>query len=192
MVMVFTMAAFVSVGKVDKRFLLRADLPIRYSSAIWSLLPFDFGHVCVLSPGLRVIKVKAMAMAKVMMMMMMIMMMLMMVISIPEVLRQVGWLHQRQHQSFYRLRVFYEPKLPHTQSFPSAQSFPWKTLLHLNCGSLKSALKQALKRVLKQTLSNNVQYRYNSEVSRRWRQVWVHLRPAAVYTSVGSCANLYE
>jgi hypothetical protein len=29
------------------------------------------------------------------------------VIIVSEVLRQVDWLHQCQHQSFYRLRAFY-------------------------------------------------------------------------------------
>jgi hypothetical protein len=43
----------------------------------------------------------------VMMGMAMAMMVLVMVISVPEVLRQVGWLCQRQRQSFHRLRAFY-------------------------------------------------------------------------------------
>jgi hypothetical protein len=34
-------------------------------------------------------------------------MVLVMVIIVPEVLGQVGWLRQHQHQRFYRLRVFY-------------------------------------------------------------------------------------
>jgi hypothetical protein len=41
----------------------------------------------------------AMAMAMVMV--------LAIVIIVPEVLIQVGWLHQRQHQTFHRLRAFY-------------------------------------------------------------------------------------
>ena len=41
----------------------------------------------------------AMAMVKVMI--------LVIVIIVPEVLRQVGWLHERQHQCFYRLGAFY-------------------------------------------------------------------------------------
>ena len=43
----------------------------------------------------------AMAMA------MAIVMVLVIVIIVPEVLIQVGWLRQRQHQSFHRLRDFY-------------------------------------------------------------------------------------
>ena len=42
-------------------------------------------------------KAKAMAMAMV----------LVIVIIVPEVLIQVGWLRQRQHQSFHRPRAFY-------------------------------------------------------------------------------------
>ena len=34
-------------------------------------------------------------------------MVLVMVIILPEVLRQVGWLRQRQRQSFCKLRAFY-------------------------------------------------------------------------------------
>jgi hypothetical protein len=34
-------------------------------------------------------------------------MVLVMVIIVPEVLRQVGWLRQRQRQRFHRLRAFY-------------------------------------------------------------------------------------
>jgi hypothetical protein len=40
------------------------------------------------------------------MVMMAMMMVSVMVIIVPEALRQVGWLRQRQHQSFYRLRAF--------------------------------------------------------------------------------------
>jgi hypothetical protein len=31
----------------------------------------------------------------------------MVMVMVPEALRQVGWLHQRQRQSFYRLRAIY-------------------------------------------------------------------------------------
>jgi len=82
---------------------------------------------------------------------------LLMVIIVPEEIGQVDWLRQRQHQSFHRLRAFYWPKLPQTESFPSTKSFPWKTLLHpklgsLKRGSLKQALKQAIKQAVKQDL----------------------------------------
>jgi len=40
------------------------------------------------------------------MVMMAVMMVSVMVIIVPEALRQVGWLQQRQHQSFRRLRAF--------------------------------------------------------------------------------------
>ena len=50
-------------------------------------------------------------------------------VTVPKALTQVGWLRQCQYQSFNRLKAFYWPKLPETQSFPSAQSFPCRTLL---------------------------------------------------------------
>jgi len=40
-------------------------------------------------------------------MMAMVMMAMVMVIIVPEALRQVGWLRQRQYRSFHRLRAFY-------------------------------------------------------------------------------------
>jgi hypothetical protein len=82
-----------------------------------NLLPAShrlWAYVCTFGPGLMVM----MAMAMV----------LVMVII---VLRQVGWLRQRQHQSFHRLRAL------QTQSFPLAKSFPWKTLYLPKRGSLK-------------------------------------------------------
>jgi hypothetical protein len=42
-------------------------------------------------------------MAMVMMAMVMMALVLVMVITVPVALRQVGWLHQRSHQSFLRL-----------------------------------------------------------------------------------------
>jgi len=51
-----------------------------------------------------------MAMGMVMMMIVMVMvlvMVLVMVITVLEALREVGWLCQRQHQSFHRLGAFY-------------------------------------------------------------------------------------
>jgi hypothetical protein len=72
-----------------------------------------------------------------MVIMTMIMMTMVMVIRVCEALRQVGWLHQRSHQSFHRLRAFCQPKLPQTQCLPSAERFPWKTV------HLKAWLSQA-------------------------------------------------
>ena len=40
-------------------------------------------------------------------MVMAMVMVLVMVITVLEALRRVGWLRQRQHQSFHRLRAFY-------------------------------------------------------------------------------------
>src|SRR5882757_3312288 len=63
----------------------------------WNLVPASprlWAYVCGFGPGKM-----AMAMAMVMV--------LVIVIIIPEVLIQVGWLRQRQHQSFHRLRAFY-------------------------------------------------------------------------------------
>ena len=51
--------------------------------------------------GLGLMEMMEMAMA------MAIVMVLVIVIIVPEVLRQVGWLRQRQHQSFHRLRALY-------------------------------------------------------------------------------------
>jgi hypothetical protein len=50
-----------------------------------------------------IVIVMAMAMAMAMAMVLVIVI----VIIVSEVLRQVGWLHQRQHQSFHRIRAFY-------------------------------------------------------------------------------------
>jgi len=66
-----------------------------------NLLPASHGlgaYVGAFGPGLMVM------MAMVMMAMVMVSVM---VIIVPEVLRQVGWLRQRQHQSLYRLTAFY-------------------------------------------------------------------------------------
>jgi hypothetical protein len=59
--------------------------------------------VCTFGPGLMVMIVIVMAMAMAMAMVLVIVI----VIIVSEVLRQVGWLRQCQHQSFYRLRAFY-------------------------------------------------------------------------------------
>ena len=48
----------------------------------------------------------AMALAMAMAMAMAMVLVLVIIIIVPEVLRQVGWLRQRQHQSFHRLRAF--------------------------------------------------------------------------------------
>ena len=56
-----------------------------------------WAYVCAFGPGL---------MGKMAMVMAMVMV-LAIVIIVPEVLIQVGWLPQRQHQSFHRLRAFY-------------------------------------------------------------------------------------
>jgi len=60
-----------------------------------------WAYVCPFGLGLMEMMAMVMAMA------MAIVMVLVTVIIVPEVLRQVGWLRQRQHQSFYRLRAFY-------------------------------------------------------------------------------------
>jgi len=59
-----------------------------------------WADVCAIGLGLMVTMVMVMAM-------MMIVMVMVMVITVLEALRQVGWLCQRQHQSFHRLRAFY-------------------------------------------------------------------------------------
>jgi len=56
-----------------------------------------WAYVCAFGPGLM----RKMAMVMVMVMVLAI------VIIVPEVLIQVGWLRQRQHQSIHRLRAFY-------------------------------------------------------------------------------------
>jgi len=65
-----------------------------------NLLPASYrlcAYVCAFGLGLMEMIAMAMAMA------MAIVMVLVIVIIVPEVLRQVGWLHQRQYQSFHRL-----------------------------------------------------------------------------------------
>jgi len=59
-------------------------------------------YVCAFSLGLMVMIAMVMVMAMV----------FGMVIKVLEVLRQVGWPHQRQHWSLHRLRAVYWPKLP--------------------------------------------------------------------------------
>jgi len=71
-------------------------------------------YVCAFGPGLMGMMAMVIAMALVMV--------LAIVIIVPEVLIQVGWLRQRHHQTFHRPRAFYLPKLPQTQSFPSAKA----------------------------------------------------------------------
>jgi hypothetical protein len=60
--------------------------------------------------GLRVMMAMVMMamvmMAMVMAMMMAMVMVLVMEITVLDALREVGWLRQRQHQSFHRLRAF--------------------------------------------------------------------------------------
>jgi len=69
-----------------------------------NLLPAShwlWAYVCSFGLGLMEMMAMAMAMA------MAIVMVLVIVIIVPAVLRQVGWLRQRQHQSFHRPRAFY-------------------------------------------------------------------------------------
>jgi len=47
---------------------------------------------------------------------MVMMVMVMVMVTVPKALSQVGWLRQRQCQSFNRLIAFYWPMLPQTQS----------------------------------------------------------------------------
>jgi hypothetical protein len=70
-----------------------------------NLLPAShrlWAYVCAFGLGLMVMMVIVMAT-----MMIAMVMVLVMVITILEALSQVGWLHQRQHRSFHRLRAFY-------------------------------------------------------------------------------------
>jgi len=66
-----------------------------------NLLPAShrlWAYVYAFGPGLMVI------MAMVIMAMVMV---LVVVTIVPEALRQVGWLRQRQHPSYHRLRAFF-------------------------------------------------------------------------------------
>jgi len=65
-------------------------------------------NVCTLGPGLMVM---------VVMVLVIVMMIVMVMVMVPKALSQVGWLRPRQCQSFHRLKAFYLPKLPETQSF---------------------------------------------------------------------------
>jgi len=60
-----------------------------------------WAYVCEFGLGLMGKMVMAMVMAMAMLMVLAI------VRIVPEVLRQVGWLHQHQHQSFHRPSAFY-------------------------------------------------------------------------------------
>ena len=66
-----------------------------------------WAYVCTFGLGLMELMARAMAMAIAIAMAMAIVMVLVIVIIVQEVLRQVGWLHQSQHQSFHRLRAFH-------------------------------------------------------------------------------------
>jgi len=66
-----------------------------------------WAYVCAFGLGLMELMARAMAMAIAMAMAMAIVMVLVIVIIVQEVLRQVGWLRQSQHQSFHRLRAFH-------------------------------------------------------------------------------------
>jgi len=64
-----------------------------------------WAYVCAF--GLGLMEMVTMAMVLAMAMAMAMVMVLVIVIIVPEGLRLVGWLRQRQHQSFHRLRAFY-------------------------------------------------------------------------------------
>jgi hypothetical protein len=86
-------------GNVDNSKLGRADLRLRYSSGISCFLPIDCG-VCVrIRSGADGDDGDGDGDGMVMV--------LVIVLIVPEVLRQVGWVHPCQHQSFHRLRAFY-------------------------------------------------------------------------------------
>jgi len=70
-------------------------------------------------------------------------------------LRQVGWLCLHQHQSFIRMRWFYEPKLAQTQSSLSGKA---------SCGKPYSSRSVALPRA---ALSSSLSGRLSSRLSRR-------------------------
>jgi hypothetical protein len=91
------------------------------------------------------------------MVMVRVMVMVMVTVMVLKALSQVDWLCQSQCQSSNRLKAFYWPKLPQTQSFHTAKSFPWKILLlpkhgFVKHGSLELTPKQALKQAIKQAI----------------------------------------
>jgi hypothetical protein len=59
---------------------------------------------------------------------MVMMVIVMVMVMVPKALSQVGWLCQRQCQSFNRLKAFYWPKLPQIQS-SIGPKIPVETLL---------------------------------------------------------------
>jgi hypothetical protein len=70
----------------------------------------------------------------------------MVMVMVLKALCQIGWLYQRQCQSFNILIAFYWPKLPQTQSFHTANSFQRKSLLLLKCSFVRhGSLEQAPK-----------------------------------------------
>jgi len=79
---------------VDNWILGRADLRLKCSNGIYSLLPTDCGCMCK-HLGLLVMMVMVMMVMMAMVLMMAMMMVSVMVIIVPDALAQVGWLRQR-------------------------------------------------------------------------------------------------
>jgi hypothetical protein len=67
---------------------------------------------------------------------MVMMVIVMVMVMVPKALSQVGWLCQRQCQSFNRLKAFYWPKLQQTQSSIGPE-IPGEMLLLPKCGYLR-------------------------------------------------------
>jgi hypothetical protein len=107
-------------------------------------------------------------------------------VIVPEALRQVGWLHQRQCHSFHTLRVINQPQASRGKrySFRSAA---------LSGAALPSTLSSGLSSLLSVIIS----IVYSVLVCQR--SLWAGIGPApstgrrpAVNSSVGPSAHVYE
>jgi len=107
-------------------------------------------YVCSFGPGLMVMMaVVMMAMVMMTMVMMVMVMVSVMVIIVPEALRQVGSLRQRQHQSFHTLKVFHRPKASHGKLYSSRS-------VALSNTALSSRLSNGLSSRLSSRLSSKL------------------------------------
>jgi hypothetical protein len=91
-----------------------------------------WAYVCALDLGLMVMMV----------------MVMMVVVMVPKAFSQVGWLRQRQCQSFNRLKPSIGQSF-HKLKVQWAQRFLWKRYSCRNATLSSTALKQALKQALK-------------------------------------------
>jgi len=112
-------------------------------------------------------------------------------VIVPEALRQVGWLRQRQRQSFHKLRVINRPQASRGKrySFRSAALFGVALPSTLSSWLLSAS-------GLSSVLSVIIFILYSVPVCQR--SLWAGIGPApstgrrpAAYSSIGPCAHTY-